>query len=115
MSRATRTGGKRDRRAFDFSKVLALVLATGTLAMGLSVALLPVVASPAAANAPGFSDNVVFTGLDGPTAFQFSADGRVFVAEKSGVVKVFDSVSDTTPSVFVDLRTQVHNWYDRGL
>src|SRR5690242_18784536 len=87
--------------------VLATVLATG---------ILPTVgARPAEANAPGFSDNVVFLGLDGPTAFEFSADGRVFVAEKSGLVKVFDSLSDPTPDVFVDLRTQVHNWYDRGL
>jgi glucose/arabinose dehydrogenase/PKD repeat protein len=39
----------------------------------------------------------------------------VFVAEKSGLIKVFDNLSDTTPSVFVDLRTQVHNFWDRGL
>ena len=42
----------------------------------------------------------------------FAADGRVFVAEKSGLVKVFDSLGDTTPTVFADLRTQVHNFLD---
>ena len=39
----------------------------------------------------------------------------MFVAEKSGVIKVFDNLTDTTPTVFADLRTQVHNFWDRGL
>ena len=39
----------------------------------------------------------------------------MFVAEKSGIVKTFDDISDTTPTVFADLRTQVHNFSDRGL
>ena len=39
----------------------------------------------------------------------------MFVAEKSGLIKVFDSLSDTTPTVFADLRTNVHNFWDRGL
>ncbi|WP_433165851.1 ricin-type beta-trefoil lectin domain protein [Kribbella sp. CA-247076] len=63
----------------------------------------------------GFSEQVVFTGLTNPTNVAFAADGRVFVAEKSGLVKVFDSLDDTTPSVFADLRTKVHNYWDRGL
>ena len=50
-----------------------------------------------------------------PTNVEFSPDGRVFVAEKSGIIKVFDSLTDTTPSVFADLRTKVHNFWDRGL
>jgi Glucose / Sorbosone dehydrogenase len=50
-----------------------------------------------------------------PTALRSSPDGRVFVAEKSAVIKVLDSLSDTTPTVFADLRTQVHNFWDRGL
>ena len=64
---------------------------------------------------PGFSDSVVFSGLTEPTAVRFSPDGRVFVAEKSGLIKVFDSLKDTTPTVFADLRTEVHNFWDRGL
>jgi glucose/arabinose dehydrogenase len=65
--------------------------------------------------APGFSTSTVFTGLTLPTAFQFAPDGRVFVAEKAGVVKVFDNVNDTTPTVFADLSTEVYNYTDRGL
>ena len=64
---------------------------------------------------PAFADIVVFNGLTNPTAIEFASDGRVFVAEKSGLIKVFDSLADTTPTTFADLRTQVHNYWDRGL
>ena len=63
----------------------------------------------------GFQEEIVFSGLTQPTAVRFSPDGRVFVAEKSGIIKVFDNLTDTTPTVFADLRTQVHNYWDRGL
>jgi len=63
----------------------------------------------------GFVEDSVLTGLNGPTAVRFSPDGRVFVAEKPGIVKVFDSLSDPTPDVFADLRKNVHNFWDRGL
>src|SRR5207342_3954355 len=45
----------------------------------------------------------------------FSPDGRIFVAEKSGIIKEFDNLNDTTPTVFADLSTQVYNYWDRGL
>jgi glucose/arabinose dehydrogenase len=64
---------------------------------------------------PGFQESVVISGLTNPTAVRFSSDGRVFVAEKRGVIKVFDSLSDTTPVVFADLNANVHNFWDRGL
>ncbi len=57
----------------------------------------------------------MFSGLSNPTAIRFASDGRVFVAEKSGQIKVFDSLSDPQPDMFADLRTQVHNFWDRGL
>jgi hypothetical protein len=63
----------------------------------------------------GFVETVVFSGLTNPTVVRFSSDGRVFVAEKSGLIKVFDSVLDATPTTFADLRTNVHNFWDRGL
>jgi uncharacterized repeat protein (TIGR01451 family) len=63
----------------------------------------------------GFQETIVFSGLTEPTALEFSSDGRVFVAEKSGIVKFFDGLDDPTPTVFADLRTQVHNFWDRGL
>jgi hypothetical protein len=39
----------------------------------------------------------------------------MFVAEKSGLIKVFDGPGDPTPTQFADLRTNVHNFWDRGL
>ena len=63
----------------------------------------------------GFQDLTIFSGLTNPTAVAFSSDGRVFVAEKSGLVKVFNNLSDPTPDVFIDLRTNVYNFWDRGL
>lgn len=75
--------------------------------------------TPTAAHAqilpPGFQDSVVFSGLTNPTAVQFASDGRVFVAEKSGLIKIFEDLTDPTPTVFADLRTKVHNFWDRGL
>ena len=80
-------------------------------------------ASTAAAAAPaaplstvpaGFADTVAISGLNQPTDVAFAPDGRVFISEKSGLIKVFDSLSDTTATVFADLRTQTHNYWDRG-
>ena len=91
------------------------VAAASTLAV-LVLALLPSVAANAATTLPsGFQEKIVFDGLTNPTAVEFSKDGRVFVAEKSGQIKVFDDLSDTTPNTFADLRTNVHNFWDRGL
>jgi PKD repeat protein/glucose/arabinose dehydrogenase len=63
----------------------------------------------------GFQESIVFNGLTNPTVVRFSADGRIFVAEKRGVIKVFDSLTDTTPTVFADLNVNVYNFWDRGL
>ena len=64
---------------------------------------------------PGFQETVVFSGLLEPTSIQFAPDGRVFVAEKNGLIKVFDSLLTTTPNVFADLRTKVYNHGGSGL
>jgi hypothetical protein len=63
----------------------------------------------------GFQDTAALTGLVHPMVIQFAPDGRVFVAEKSGRIKVFDNLADTTPTVFADLTTQVDDYWDRGL
>ena len=46
---------------------------------------------------------------------RFATDGRVLVAEQSGVIKSFSGAGDTTPKVVADLRPSVHNFWDRGL
>jgi glucose/arabinose dehydrogenase len=75
------------------------------------------VAAPAAASSlpSGFRDDLVLSELPEPTALAFAPGGRVFVAEKTGRVVVFDDLEDTTPALFADLRTQVYDAADRGL
>jgi glucose/arabinose dehydrogenase/PKD repeat protein len=81
-----------------------------------AVLLLALVRPAGAATLPdGFQESVVLDGLNAPTAVRFAADGRIFVAEKRGIVKVFDGPGDGSATVFADLRTNVHNHIDRGL
>jgi glucose/arabinose dehydrogenase len=103
----------RRRRADLVRATLAAFLSS--LAVLLAVSAAAPRAAHAATLPPGFSDNVVFSGLTNPTSIRFASDGRVFVAEKGGLVKVFDSLTDPSPSVFVDLSTNVQNFWDRGL
>jgi len=58
---------------------------------------------------------VAIGNLAEPTTFRFASDGRVFVAEKSGEILVYENLQDSTPEVFADLRTDVYNHSDRGL
>ena len=67
-----------------------------------------------AATLTGFRDSAVLTGLTNPTAVEFSPDGRIFVAEKSGVIRVFPDFGQPG-TVFADLSAEVHNYWDRGL
>lgn len=63
----------------------------------------------------GFREQIIFSGLQDPVNIEFARDGRVFVAEKAGRIKVFDSLDDPTPTVFADLSTEVFGELDRGL
>ncbi|MDQ3724412.1 MAG: PQQ-dependent sugar dehydrogenase [Actinomycetota bacterium] len=62
------------------------------------------------APSPGY-----INGLRKPTAVDFAPDGKMFVADWFGRVKVFDSVEDTSPTLAVDVATDVHSFGDRGL
>jgi glucose/arabinose dehydrogenase len=113
MHRPTRSGQVRSirrRRALPVALSLALVLTSLT-----TMVLSRPQAAQAATLPAGFQESVVFSGLTLPTAVRFAPDGRVFVAEKSGVIKVFDSLTDASPDVFADLNVNVHNFWDRGL
>src|SRR5919112_2495464 len=92
-----------------------MMLAAVILAVILVALLCPLKANAVATLPSGFQQGVVISGLSEPTNVEFSKDGRVFVAEKSGLIKVFDSLSDTSPDTFADLRTNVYNFWDRGL
>jgi glucose/arabinose dehydrogenase len=88
----------------------ALAVLTGGL-------VIPLVATPGwTAQLPaGFQETTAFSGLIAPVNMEFAPDGRVFVAEKAGRIKVFDGPGDQTPGLFADLSPQVHNYWDRGL
>src|ERR687889_190104 len=92
-----------------------MMLAAVILAVILVALLCPLKANAVATLPSGFQQRVVFSGLNEPTNVEFANDGRVFVAEKSGRIKVFDNLSDKTPTTFADLRTKVHNFWDRGM
>ena len=95
---------RRKHQRFLVPVIAAIMLASLTNAQA-ALAALP----------PGFQESIVFSGLDHPTAVRFSTDGRVFIAEKSGLIKVFDSLTDTTPTLFANLNVNVYNFWDRGL
>jgi len=93
---------------------------TGALVLcGLLFGLVAPAPATATASAttlvPGFEEVTSFSGLTQPTVVKFASDGRVFVAEKSGLIKIYDGLSDTTATVFADLSTNVYNFWDRGL
>jgi glucose/arabinose dehydrogenase len=81
----------------------------------VAIALLSLPVAAVTTYPEGFAEEVAFSGLTNPTNVRFAPDGRVFIAEKAGVIKVFDSLTDSTPDVLVDLGLQVHGWWDRGL
>jgi glucose/arabinose dehydrogenase len=63
----------------------------------------------------GFRDTVALSGMTKPTVVQFASDGRIFVGQKNGVIKVFSSLTDTHPVTFADLSAEVDDYWDRGL
>ncbi len=101
------SGATLARRAVILTCVVAFIV-------GLITAVSPPEKADAAIPA-GFTSTPVFTGLTLPTGIAFSPDGKVYVAEKSGIVKVFPNASSNNGVVFKDLTTRVFNFWDRGL
>src|SRR5262249_14155184 len=104
-------------RAHTVRRAVAAVLAGFVLtALG---AVLPAAGPGRAALASvlpsGFQDTVALSGLTNPTVVQFSPDGRIFVGQKNGVIKVFSSLTDNNPVIFADLSAEVDDYWDRGL
>ncbi len=87
----------------------AFVLIAGLLAMG---------AFSASAHEPGDDLSVsltpVVTGLNQPTAVEISPDGRIFVLEKDGLLKVAAGPGQPAQTV-LDIKSKVHSILDRGL
>ncbi len=63
------------------------------------------------------TEQVVASGLNEPLAFEFSPHNPslVYVAEKGGVIKVFDVNTGARRSTFIDISPKVNDIQDRGL
>lgn len=58
----------------------------------------------------------VLTSLDQPISLEFTEDGgRIYVAEKSGVIKAFDVATGALLSTVLDISEKVNDAGDRGL
>ena len=62
----------------------------------------------------GLTLELVTKGLDGPTAFTFGPEGRIYFTQKSGVVRVFQN-NKLLRENFLDLSSEVNHAYNRGL
>ena len=87
-----------------------VVLGAAAIIVGITASGVPASAAPGVRD--GFADVVVASGLTEPTALSFAPDGSMFVAEKSGLITRYVS---GVASTVADLRTQTHNYWDRGL
>lgn len=62
----------------------------------------------------GFVDETVVGGLPFPTAIAFTPDDRMFIALKSGIVRLYENGA-LLPTPFIDIQARVHDNHDRGL
>ena len=82
------------------------ILALGALTLGAQLAQAMTVP-------PGFQVNTVASGLSLPTSLAFSPDGRIFIGQKSGAVRVIKNGQLlSTPVVQL---TDLNDYGDRGL
>jgi glucose/arabinose dehydrogenase len=90
-------------------------MALGLLASIATFMVLPVVPAQGAASAPpGFTDSQFVSGLTSPTDMEFAPDGRLFVAEQAGKVRI--AAKPNGPLVtFLDISSKVDSTGERGL
>jgi glucose/arabinose dehydrogenase len=62
----------------------------------------------------GFVRETVAAGLNLPTGFAFAPDGRIFITEKGGLVRVVHN-GQLLPAPFIDISGQINTVGDRGL
>jgi glucose/arabinose dehydrogenase len=90
----------------------------GLIRCGGAVALAAatLVGSPALAaqGPPGFDFVIAAQGLTRPVGMAFAPDGRLFIAEQRGIVRVWQN-GILLPEPFIDLQDEIQNGQDRGL
>jgi glucose/arabinose dehydrogenase len=62
---------------------------------------------------PGFTQSRVVSGLTNPTDMEFAPDGRLFVTEQAGTVRI--AKPDGTLATFLNISTNVNSSGERGL
>jgi glucose/arabinose dehydrogenase len=82
--------------------------------MAVAATLVAAPAAPAATLPAGFEQRTELSGLTRPTKVAWAPDGRRFVAEKDGIVRVALQPG-TASEVLLDLRGTVNSFHDRGL
>ena len=96
---------------------ITLLFATMTLASMASIGALLTSAVTSAHGAvvlpSGFNQSPVASGLTGPTDMEFRPDGRLFVAEEAGKVRIVKP--DGTLATFLDISAKVDITGERGL
>lgn len=93
----------------------ALGFAGIALLVALVAAPLGVPAARAATLPTGFEERTVASGLTAPTAVDWAPDGRMFVAEKAGRVRVVSAAGTLVTTPLLDISAHVHPSGDRGL
>jgi glucose/arabinose dehydrogenase len=94
-----------------------LLCATMTVALLASFGTLlvfPIGSAQGATTLPqGFTQSRVVSGLTDPTDMEFAPDGRLFVAEQAGKVRI--AKPDRTLATFLDISARVDSNGERGL
>ena len=91
--------------------VLAIGMAVAALTAALAGIVTPVHSAPMLRQ--GFTDSPVVSGLTNPTDMEFAPDGRLFVTEDAGRVRI--AKSDGTLATFLNISTKVDSKGERGL
>jgi glucose/arabinose dehydrogenase len=93
---------------------LAAFVGLGLFASVGTLLVLPVGSALGATTLPaGFTDSPVVSGLTNPTDMELAPDGRLFITEDAGKVRI--AKSDGTLATFLDISTKVDSKGERGL
>ncbi len=79
------------------------------------LATTPVLVSAQSWPSANFRHTIPISGRDQPTQIQFAHDGRIFVAEKTGAIWMFQNLLDHAPVKVANLGAVAHQYQDRGL
>ena len=95
--------------------VLAIGMAVAALTAALAGSVTPANSAPVLPQ--GFTDSQVVGGLTNPTDMEFAPDGRLFITEDTGRVRIAkpDDTPDTPITTFLDISSKVDSLGERGL